>query len=243
MEQFEKLMSFFMTPQCYEELFLKFNFFNPICLKMVISKGLGYAILAGSVMLRVPQIGKIVSAGSGAGISMISEILTFLALFGTMAYGYHKKFPIAAYGDVYFLYLQTMVIIFLILWYEKKKFNAIASLGIMTAISSLLYLNLLEEKMILALNAMSLFLSVISKMIQSFSNYKNSSTGNLSAITLILQFAGSTARIFTSIQETGDMNMIITYISVSVANFVLVAQLLYYWNSATTKVKKAKKQN
>jgi mannose-P-dolichol utilization defect protein 1 len=243
MEAFERLMGFFMSPQCFEEIFYKFNFFNVVCLKMIISKGLGYGILAGSVMLRVPQILKIVSARSGAGISMVSEILTLLALFGTMAYGYFKQFSMAAYGDVYFLYIQAIIIIFLILYYQNRLLNAIASLVIVGAMTSLLFLNLLDAQLINTLNGVSLFLSMASKLIQAFSNYQNGSTGNLSAITLILQFAGGAARIFTSIQETGDIQMIVTFISVSVANFILVLQLLYYWNVPAVQQAKEKKKN
>lgn len=60
MEAFERLMSFFMTPKCYEDIFFNMNIFNVICLKMIISKVLGYGILAGSLMLRVPQILKVI---------------------------------------------------------------------------------------------------------------------------------------------------------------------------------------
>ena len=93
MEQFERLMSLFMTPKCYEDIFYKFDLLNVVCLKMIISKGLGYAILMGSLMLRVPQILKILAAGSGEGISITSEILMIVAIFGSMSYGYFKQFP------------------------------------------------------------------------------------------------------------------------------------------------------
>lgn len=92
MEAFEKLMSLFMTPQCYEDIFFNFNILNVVCLKMIISKGLGYGILLGSLMLRVPQILKILQAKSAEGISPTSEILALLAGFGTMSYGYFKIF-------------------------------------------------------------------------------------------------------------------------------------------------------
>ena len=45
---------------------------------------------------------------------------------------------------------------------------------------------------------------VVGKLIQAVTNYKNGHTGQLSAITVFLLTAGSLARIFTSIQETGD---------------------------------------
>ena len=45
---------------------------------------------------------------------------------------------------------------------------------------------------------------VIGKLIQAITNYKNGHTGQLSAITVFLLTLGSLARIFTSIQDTGD---------------------------------------
>lgn len=101
----------------------------------------------------------------------------------------------------------------------------------MALLTSLLFADMIPENVILILNGLSLFLSVFSKLIQAFENFKNSSTGALSAITLVMQFLGCVARIFTSIQETGDSYMIITYVAVSLANGLLVWQLIYYWNS------------
>ncbi len=83
------------------------------------------------------------------------------------------------------------------------------------------------------LNGLSLnvILSCTSKLNQAFLNFRNSSTGALSAITLLFQFLGGVVRIFTSIQETGDFNLIMTYTITSFANVLLVFQLFYYWNT------------
>lgn len=76
-------------------------------------------------------------------------------------------------------------------------------------------------------------------MVQAVANFKNSSTGQLSAVTVMMLFLGSMARIFTSIQETGDPIIILTYSVATFANGVLMVQVLYYWN-APTKTKKGK---
>jgi mannose-P-dolichol utilization defect protein 1 len=75
---------------------------------------------------------------------------------------------------------------------------------------------------------------------QAVLNFKNSSTGALSAITLVLQFAGCVARIFTSIQETGDMSLIVNYVLLSILNGIICGQLVYYWNNDINK--KSKKE-
>ena len=63
------------------------------------------------------------------------------------------------------------------------------------------------------------------QMIQAFENYKNGSTGQMSAVTAFLLFAGAMARIFTSHQETGDMTLILTFLVATVCNGILFAQV------------------
>ena len=76
------------------------------------------------------------------------------------------------------------------------------------------------------------------QLLQAYTNYSNGSTGQLSAITVVLIFLGSMTRIFTSIQETGDQLTVMTYVVASICNAVLVSQLIYYGrkNKKTTKM-------
>ena len=78
-------------------------------------------------------------------------------------------------------------------------------------------------------------------MSQGYTNYKNSSTGQLSAATCFMLFFGSLARIFTSIQETGDSMMVLLYCVSTFANGIIVAQLMYYWNKSPKQKKKTEK--
>lgn len=81
------------------------------------------------------------------------------------------------------------------------------------------------------------------KFFQARTNYNNSSTGQLSAVTCFMLFFGSLARIFTSMQETGDTSMIIMYICSTTANAVIAGQLIYYWNAGDKKSKKKAKSS
>lgn len=81
-------------------------------------------------------------------------------------------------------------------------------------------------------------------MVQAYTNYSNGSTGQLSAVTCTMLLLGSTARIFTSIQETGDPIIIIIYALATLGNAILVSQFVYYGYSkpkAAARSKKAKK--
>ena len=72
---------------------------------------------------------------------------------------------------------------------------------------------------------------VFIQLMQVLTNYRNGSTGQLSAITVTLLFGGALARIFTSVQETGDATVIATYTVSFVVNAMLLCQMVYYWNS------------
>ena len=75
--------------------------------------------------------------------------------------------------------------------------------------------------------------------IQIIANYKNGHTGQLSFITCFMLFAGGCARIFTSLQETGDPILIINFSSGALMSGIILAQLLYY-KDATAKLAKKK---
>ena len=84
-----------------------------------------------------------------------------------------------------------------------------------------------------AANDVAISVFMLTQIIQIMANYRNGSTGQLSAITLTLLFLGALARIFTSIQETGDVTVITTYIVTFTVNAMLLGQVLYYWNVPT----------
>lgn len=60
---------------------------------------------------------------------------------------------------------------------------------------------------------------------------------------MFLQLGGTLARIFTSIQETGDQLVILSFVVAAALNGVIFAQMLLYWNSGAKKAAKAKKRN
>ena len=60
---------FVFREDCFDTFFNKHDFTNAECLKFTITKLLGYLIIAGSVIIKLPQILKIMKNKSVAGIS------------------------------------------------------------------------------------------------------------------------------------------------------------------------------
>ena len=127
---FETLISSLLSPHCYDELVVRQHFFDVGCNKMLLSKLLGYAILIGSLLVKFPQIVKIKWNKSGVGVSVLAESIMLAAIFGSMAYGYTSEFPLSAYGDSYFLFIQTILVILLVLYYKRKYAAAATYLGL-----------------------------------------------------------------------------------------------------------------
>merc|ERR1712088_1283706 len=95
------------------------------CLKMLLSRGLGTGIVAGSTMVKLPQIMKILANGDAAGLSFLGVLLELLAVTANGAYSFSQGFPFQAYGESIFMSIQTSIIAILILWYGGNTLTTI----------------------------------------------------------------------------------------------------------------------
>ncbi len=78
---------FIFREDCFDLFFTKFDFFsNKECIAFTISKGLGLAIIAGSAVLKVPQILKIFKSRSVEGISKYMFYTEILMLMHSSGY-------------------------------------------------------------------------------------------------------------------------------------------------------------
>lgn len=191
--------------------------------------------------MKVPQILKILKNKSGEGISVVSVTLDLCAITIATSYGFVNKFPFSSWGDGAFLALQTAIIAFLILYYQKQVTKSIIYIAVYMIVCYILMGGPTSLNTLWVLQGMNIPLLLTGKLTQAYTNYINGSTGQLSAATCFMLFFGSLARIFTSIQETGDTMLVITYVASTSANFVVAAQMIYYWNVHITKAKKEKK--
>ncbi|KAM9312904.1 mannose-P-dolichol utilization defect 1 protein [Gastrophryne carolinensis] len=231
-----------LPENCYDEFFLQYNLLHVPCLKILLSKVLGIAIIAGSVMVKVPQIVKILRSGTAEGLSFQAIFLELLAMTGTMVYSMTNSFPFSAWGEVLFLLIQTLIIGFLIQHLSSRTNLGILFLGVYFSMVAVLLSPVVPMAVITALQATNVPAIVISRLIQAVTNYRNGHTGQLSAVTVSMLFLGSLARIFTSIQETGDPLMALTFVVSSSCNGLIFLQLLYYWNVSPAGEKKKKRK-
>ncbi|XP_024946436.1 mannose-P-dolichol utilization defect 1 protein homolog isoform X2 [Cephus cinctus] len=212
------------------------------CFKASLSKGLGLGIIAGSLLVKLPQILKLLNNKSGEGINIISVFLDLFAITATVSYSFISKFPFSSWGDGVFLGVQTAAIAALVLHYGGNTTKATAFIAAYISIITAVIIGLVPVDVLWTCQALNVPILLTSKLMQAYTNYSNGSTGQLSAATCFMLFFGSLARIFTSIQETGDTIIIVTYIVATSANALIASQLIYYWNVVPKAAKDSKKK-
>ncbi|GAB0094427.1 Mannose-P-dolichol utilization defect 1 protein homolog [Sergentomyia squamirostris] len=240
MDLFKTIVFYFLTEQCYDTYFVDFNFLDVDCFRALLSKCLGLGIIAGSVLVKVPQIVKILQNRSAEGISLASVLVEICAITAHISYSFVNGFPFSAWGDGTFLAVQTATIAALVFYFSGAPGKAGAFLVVYSGVLYVLMGGLTPLNVLWSMQACNVPVILMGKMIQAFTNYKNKSTGQLSAATCFMLFFGSMARIFTSYQETKDPMMILTYCVATLANGIIVFQLMYY-KKAKGKKEKIKK--
>lgn len=242
-EQTTQVCSTLYSPVCCTKIIKNFDFDDADCMKLVFTKSLGYGIILGASAVKLPQVLKIMSARSGAGITFVGVLLELMAITFNASYSFRNNFPISAWGEAIFLALETFMIAFLVLWYDNNKGKSISVLATYAMIVfTLIHPTLLSKEILWYLQSTVLPLAVTGKLIQALKNYKAQHTGQLSAISAFAIFAGSLARIFTTIQETGDMLTAVTFACAATANGIIALQVLYYWKSTQRFIEKGKKK-
>ena len=82
------------------------------------SKVLGYAVVAGASVLKVPQIAAVLRAGSAQGLSRTMFEAEIVGYTVVLAYSLHRGLSFNAFGEVVFMLLQNAVLLLLIYRYS-----------------------------------------------------------------------------------------------------------------------------
>ena len=106
---------------CYDAFFTRFDFTSdPSCFKFSLVKLVGYAVISGSVIYKVPQIMKMLNAGSAQGVSASSYYFESIVFLHTLTYSRHLDLPFSVYGETISILVQQAIVISLIYHYDKN---------------------------------------------------------------------------------------------------------------------------
>ncbi|KAJ3335541.1 hypothetical protein HDU91_002146, partial [Kappamyces sp. JEL0680] len=204
--------------QCSDSI-LSLNFSDVDCVKLTISKGLSMGIIAGAVLVKVPQIAKIINSSSVQGISLSSHLLETLAIIIGLAYNFRAGNPFTTYGEGAFIVIQNVVIMMMILGYSGRSTTSTALLaGLLSIVYTLLNPSQVSDSLLDSLQVGTIFIGILSKLPQ----------GQLSIVTTFLQFIGTVARVGTTVQEVDDAKLLAGVVSSCVLNGIILMQIVLF---------------
>ncbi|OAY22971.1 mannose-P-dolichol utilization defect 1 protein homolog 2 [Manihot esculenta] len=211
------------------------------CLLPLISKLLGYCIVAASTTVKVPQILKILKHRSVRGLSIVAFELETIGYTIALAYCLHKGLPFSAYGELAFLLIQAIVLVATIYYFSQP-------VPIVTWIRPLLYCAVaptilagqIDPFLFEALYASQHAIFLFARIPQIWKNFSSKSTGELSFLTCFMNFAGSIVRVFTSMQEKAPNSVVLGSTLGVITNGTILSQILLYQKHEAKKEKKDK---
>lgn len=219
-------------------------------------------MVAGGAILKLPQIITVVRSGSARGLSLSSYVLDTVATGITVAYNVRNGFPYSTWGEMAFLLAQNVrsltplafwgspltlcirqqaVLIVLITSYSARPtLPRLAPLVVLfsTLAYALSNTSLVPSSTLSFLQTLTIPISLSSKVPQILSNFRNRSTGQLSAFLVFNSLAGCLARVFTTRTETSDPLLFWGFLLSALLNAVIAIQMLVYPSDARSASKR-----
>ena len=228
-----------MSPSACMAAFTEFNFESE-CVRLMISKFLGYQVVVGAAVVKFPQIIKIYNSKSIEGLSISSFYFEVILFTVRACYAIHNSQPFSTYGENMFMWFQCTIQV--VLYWHYNKTSAWTKLAVSGVYLGLIFgplvSGLLPEPVWDAIGTSMIGIVLFVKCPQIYSSWSNGSTGQLAFITNFLQFNGVLARLFTVLTEVDDVIQVANNAVAVILNGTIVAQILWYWNSSGAKGKK-----
>lgn len=181
------------------------------------------------MVLKFPQIFVLIRAKSTTGVSLNSLLLELTGFIVFVSYQMYYDYPPPTYLEYPILIAQDVILLVLMLHYNGSLRQSLLYLVVFVGGWKLLTL----EKWIIDL-AMSLctFISAGSKFAQLQCLWKSKDSGQVSALSWGMATYTCLARIFTTTVTTGDRQVLVRFIVMTLLNSWVFATVLYYRKSS-----------
>lgn len=135
--------------------------------------------------------------------------------------------------------LVQNTIIILLFWTFSKEIGAAEKAGLAIGLSAYSYVLFSGDRFLSKdgwdnVQRSNLVLSLLSRVPQIITNFRNQSTGQLAFFTFLLSFLGVVARLGTVLLETDDFLYQLQFILSVVLNGIIVLQFILYWNNKSS---------
>lgn len=181
------------------------------------------------MVVKLPQLLKLASAGSAAGLSPLSAELEQAAYGVGAAYGLAHGLPFSAFGETCFLALQNLAILALIYRFNKTPARGAAAALVAALAAAAFFGGKVSKAQVSAAYEGASLLVLAARVPQIWANFKAKGTGQLSGITCGANALGALARVFTSLSAgASGRAMARSYALGAALNSVILAQIVLY---------------
>ncbi|GAB1605347.1 mannose-P-dolichol utilization defect 1 protein homolog [Argonauta hians] len=194
-------------------------------------------ISLGCLFIKLPQINNILQSKQTKSISMKAVITECLGHSIGLVYHVAMSYPLSSYSEYLVLVPQDLVLLCVLVYYNNMFDARVATAFTVYVLTCVLLMSGVISPVILkAAILLSTPISLFSKSLQIRLLYKSKNVGQLSLTSWCVTTGCSTARLLTSIYETGDGIIVVNLFSGILLNIVIILQIVYY-NRLNRKVK------
>nr|VDC87384.1 unnamed protein product [Brassica oleracea] len=214
------------------------------CLFPLVSKLLGYFLVAVSMTVKLPQIMKILENKSVRGLSVAAFEFEVLGYTISLAYCLDKKLPFSAYGELAFLLIQALILVACSYYFSRTlSVSTWVRAVLYFALAPILFTGRVDPLVFEALYGSKYLILLSSKVPQILKNFRNKSTGQLSFSTCLMNLGGAMARVFTSVQENAPFSMVMAIVLAVSMHGIIMIQILLYMSKGEEKQVNDKKMS
>ncbi|XP_026863988.2 solute carrier family 66 member 3 [Electrophorus electricus] len=191
-----------------------------------------FSTLFACMVLKFPQILVLMRARSTAGVSVNGLLLELVGFIVFISYQIYYDYPPPTYLEYPILIAQDVILLLLILHYNGNMKQSIIYAAVFVGGWKLLTI----EKWVIDL-AMSLctLISASSKLAQLRCLWATKDSSRVSTLTWALATYTCLARIFTTVVTTGDTQVLIRFVAMTILNLWVMATVMYYKPSTKKK--------
>nr|CCC91498.1 conserved hypothetical protein [Trypanosoma congolense IL3000] len=191
-----------------------------------------YGIVFGSVLLKLPQIMKILQQRSADGISMSSLGIELISCVITASWGISQSLMFKDYGESVLIMIEMFLLVILAGCLQRKFVLTVALFTVAASALGFMSIGRLPRDVHEQLLRLQVLFAFSSRVPQITMNFRNKSTGQLSALTFFLAVAGATSRLLTTFHnvplDKGRDIMLAQFVVVIFLNLIIVAQCIMY---------------
>eukprot|EP00455_Lapot_gusevi_P041052 TRINITY_DN471_c0_g1_i1.p1 TRINITY_DN471_c0_g1~~TRINITY_DN471_c0_g1_i1.p1 ORF type:complete len:209 (-),score=44.39 TRINITY_DN471_c0_g1_i1:281-907(-) len=194
----------------------------------VVGHLLGYGVIIGSSLSKLPQIIRVVNEQSVRGLSLPMFSIELSSQVLTTLYHIQAQHSFSAYGENVTFGVSNLIV----LYYFAKLSSRIGTFFSCCAAGAALsrVLSKSNSGLLTRLYGMTIIFYIASRLPQIISNFNNKDTGVLSVTTFAASLLGSLIRLKSS-RDLKDNMMLLSMVVSIVCNTIIISQILYYKKS------------